>query len=72
MVLGVPVLLQGLGVIHTFAAQVGSPGFMLAAIYLLLVISGVAVPLVVILGLIEQWAHLRRRIGPAGPDQENE
>ncbi len=72
MVLGVPLLLQGLGVIHAFAAQVGSPGFMLAAIYLLLVISGVAVPLVVILGLIEQWAHLRRRIGPAGPDQENE
>lgn len=72
LVLGVPVLMQGLGVVHAFAAHVGSTGFMLLAIYLLLVISGIALPLVVILGLIEQWAHLRRRIGPAGPNRENE
>ena len=72
MVLGVPVLLQGLAVVHAFSAQLGSPGFMLAAFYMLLVISGVVVPLVMILGLIEQWAHLRRRIGPARPNRENE
>ena len=72
MVLGVPLFLQGLGVVHAFAGQIASPGFILAAFYLLLLISGFAVPLVVLLGLIEQWAHLRRRIGPAGPNRENE
>ncbi len=73
MVLGVPLFLQGLGVIHAFVGQIAWSGFILALFYLSLLIFGLAViPLVVLLGLIEQWAHLRRRMGPAGPNRENE
>jgi len=72
LVLGVAYFLAGLGVVH--AATRGRPrrGLMLALFYGVLLLFGWAAFLVAGLGVIDQWAGLRRRLaassGGAGPD----
>jgi hypothetical protein len=60
---------QGLAVIHTLVAGWGQKYLWLAATYLLLfLIMGPATVLVVLLGAIEPWVQLRRRVTtPASP-----
>jgi hypothetical protein len=57
----VPYLFQGLAVAHAFARRWNLPRFALVAFYVMLVLLGWPALLIVILGLVEDWAHLRRR-----------
>ena len=61
LVLLVPYLLQGLAVAHAFARRLAAPRLALAALYAALVLLGWPVLLVAVLGLVEDWAQLRRR-----------
>ncbi len=62
-VLAVPFLLQGLAVVHSAADRVKSRGLVLTVFYIvLLIFSWPLVGGVVLLGLLEDWAHFRRRL----------
>ena len=67
MILAVPYFFLGLAVIHALAGRVSSPGMILTAFYLILLVSGWAIFTVAGIGMIEQWFGLRRRL--KGPDQ---
>lgn len=72
-ILLVPYFLQGLAVVHAMAAKAAATGLILAAFYAALVVAGALVGgLVLILGLIEEWAGFRRRLAGAGASRENE
>lgn len=72
-ILVVPYFLQGLAVVHVLAAKAAASGLILAAFYAALVVAGALVGgLVLILGLIEEWAGFRRRLAGAGASRENE
>lgn len=72
-ILVVPYFLQGLAVVHVLAARAAASGLILAAFYAALVVAGALVGgLVLILGLIEEWAGFRRRLAGAGASRENE
>lgn len=74
-ILAFPYLLQGLAVVHALAAKTAVPGLVLAAFYAVLVVAGalggILIVLIVILGLIEEWAGFRRRLAGTGTSQEN-
>ncbi len=71
VVLAVPFLFLGLAVVHVAVQRTPWPGAILAVFYFVLVVSGWAVFAVAGIGMIEQWAGLRRRLaGPPGT-QEN-
>lgn len=57
---------QGLGVIHALSRKARSPGMMLGTLYAMLVVFPGLVVMVAVLGFVERWAHIRRRVG-AGP-----
>lgn len=61
-------LFQGLATIHTLAREARSRRALLAGVYLLLLLFSLfAAPLVAGLGMIDQWAGIRRRsAGPRG------
>jgi len=65
MVLAVPFFLVGLAVAHTLARRVAYRGLVLAAFYLVLLLSGWAMVAVAGLGVVEQWFGVRQRF--AGP-----
>jgi hypothetical protein len=71
LVLLVPFFMAGLAVVHAFAGRRGARPLMLVLFYLFLLLFQWVVPLVVGLGLIEQWAGLRRRIAGAAPHSED-
>lgn len=72
-VLAFAYFLQGLAVVHALAAKAPASGFVLAAFYAALVIAAALVgSVVVILGLIEEWAGFRRRVAGAGASREKE
>lgn len=72
-ILIVPYFMQGLAVVHVMAAKAAASGLILAAFYAALVVAGALVGgLVLILGLIEEWAGFRRRLAGAGTSRENE
>ena len=66
MILAVPYFFLGLAVVHSLAGRVSSPGMILTAFYLILLVSGWAIFTVAGIGMIEQWFGLRRRL--KGPD----
>ncbi|GGF25105.1 membrane protein [Aliidongia dinghuensis] len=68
VILAVPFLFQGLGVIHASAARSSKRAWLLAGVYVAVLVFGWPIPLIVALGVIEQWVGLRRRI--AATDQE--
>lgn len=71
--LAFPFFLQGLAVVHVLVARVPARGVFLAAFYAALVVASALVAmLVVLLGLIEEWAGLRRRMAGAGTSRESE
>jgi len=59
----VPYLLQGLAVVHSAAARLQARGLVLTGFYVVLVLfSWPLVVGIVLLGLLEDWAHFRRRL----------
>ncbi len=63
VLLAVPYLLQGLAVVHAAVERLPAKGLALAGFYLvLLLFSWPLVVGVVLLGLLEDWAHFRRRL----------
>jgi hypothetical protein len=50
-----------LAVIHTLVRRWSHPGWLLAAVYGALVLLGWPILAVLLLGFVEDWAHLRRR-----------
>ena len=66
MILVVPFFFLGLAVVHTWARRVTYSGMVLAAFYLVLVLSGWATIVVAGVGMAELWVGLRHRMdGPA-------
>jgi hypothetical protein len=62
-VMAVPYFLQGLAVVHLLARKIGADSMILAVFYVTLVVIGSGViPLIVLLGLVEQIIGLRRRM----------
>ncbi|WP_135079153.1 DUF2232 domain-containing protein [Terasakiella sp. SH-1] len=72
IVMALPFLALGLCVVHKLVRMTRFSGALLAAFYLLLLLSiWVALP-VIGLGLIEQWIGLRKKILALTPSQEND
>jgi hypothetical protein len=62
MVLVVPYVFLGLAVLHAVARKWTHPGLILAALYGSIVVLGWPLLAVLVLGLVEDWAGLRRRL----------
>jgi hypothetical protein len=62
MVLVVPYVFLGLAVLHALARKWAYPGLALAALYGSIVVLGWPLLVVLLLGLVEDWAGLRRRL----------
>jgi len=62
MVLVVPYVFLGLAVLHALARKWSHPNLALVAIYGGIVVFGWPILLVLLLGLVEDWAGLRRRL----------
>ncbi|QQP88046.1 DUF2232 domain-containing protein [Skermanella sp. TT6] len=71
IVLLVPFFFAGLAVVHAFAGGRQARTLLLMVFYFFLLVSGWPIAMVVGLGVIEQWAGLRRRFSRTGPDQES-
>ena len=67
----VPFFFAGLAVVHAFAGGRQARTLLLVVFYFFLLVSGWPIALVIGLGVIEQWAGLRRRFARTGPDQES-
>lgn len=62
VVLAVPLLFQGLAVVHTFVARLAAPRAALFGFYLTLILfSWPLVLVVVLLGIAEEWVQFRQR-----------
>ena len=71
IVLLVPFFFAGLAVVHAFASGRQARTLLLVVFYFFLLVSGWPIALLIGLGVIEQWAGLRRRFARTGPDQES-
>jgi hypothetical protein len=70
-VVGVVYLFQGLAVVHTVSRPWTWRTAALIGFYGVLVfVYQVAVPAVVLLGLVEPWLRLRQRLAPGGGREE--
>ncbi|CAK0751199.1 DUF2232 domain-containing protein [Azospirillaceae bacterium] len=69
LIQAVPFFFAGLGVVHAFARYRRAKVGILVMFYLILSVFAWPVLVVVGLGIIEQWARLRRRFAADGPDQ---
>ncbi len=67
----VPFFLSGLALVHTFANRTNSATLLLVSFYIIILVLGWATFLVAVLGVIEQWVGLRKRIDP-NINKENE
>ncbi len=68
MILLTPYFLVGLAVAHLMARRASMPGLALAAFYVgLIIFFLIGAALVAVLGLVEQWIGVRRRLVIAGP-----
>lgn len=70
--LSVGYFLQGLAVLHWLVQQGRMPGFLLWVIYGGMTVFGGLGVLVVMLGLFEEWAGLRRRLSGSRSSQEED
>jgi hypothetical protein len=61
IVLVVPYLCLGLALVHVLARRWPRPGLALGAIYGAMILLGWPILLILLLGFVEDWAHLRRR-----------
>jgi hypothetical protein len=71
VILAVPFLFQGLGVVHALAARSSKRAWLLAGVYVAVLIFGWPIPLIVALGVIEQWVGLRRRYAATGQEKSD-
>jgi hypothetical protein len=69
MLLATPFLLVGLAVVHAVSRRWPARGVVLGLFYVLVVLPLRLLPLVVILGLVENWVGLRRRIAASRPSR---
>jgi len=72
LILALPFAFAGLSVVHAFARSRSAKTPILVGFYMFLFLFGWPILLMVGLGMIEQWIGLRRRLRPAGTDQEDE
>lgn len=72
VVLALPFFFQGLAVIHALSGRMSARGMFLIVVYLILILFGWPAVLVTVIGLIEQWALLRRRFAAPGGGKEIE
>ena len=61
IVLVVPYLFLGLALVHVLVRRWPRPGLALGAIYGAMILLGWPILVVLLLGFVEDWAHLRRR-----------
>jgi Predicted membrane protein (DUF2232) len=61
IVLVVPYLFLGLALVHVLVRRWPRPGLALGAIYGAMILLGWPILLILLLGFVEDWAHLRRR-----------
>ena len=72
VILAVPFLFQGLGVIHALTAQSTKQAWLLAGVYVaVFILFGGPIPLIVALGVIEQWVGLRQRYAATGQEKSD-
>lgn len=71
LVLAVPFFFAGLAVVHAVIQARNARPIVLVAFYGFLVLIQWMVPLVICLGVVEQWAGLRRRLTRTGPSEED-
>jgi hypothetical protein len=71
-VLLLPFFFAGLAVVHAFARRSKAGRPLLVLFYALLVLFNGLAAFVVLLGLFDQWANIRRRLTAAAPGQEEE
>lgn len=69
ILLATPFLLVGLAVVHAVSRRWPARGVVLGLFYVLVVLPLRLLPLVVILGLVENWVGLRRRIAASRPSR---
>lgn len=62
----VPFSFQGFAVVHVLARRTSFPGLLLGMVYALIIVFGVPIVFIMLLGLLEQWIRLRRRLNPPG------
>jgi uncharacterized protein YybS (DUF2232 family) len=70
-ILVLPLMFGGLGVIHALIARYPAPQMWLTMFYMVVLGLGLPVVLIVVLGVMEQWAGLRQRFA-AAPRQGEE
>lgn len=74
IIIGLPFFFLGLAVIHSVSHRFGVRRLFLLAFYAILILFGwpKIVVMVTGLGIVEQWAHFRRRFGATGTGREIE
>ncbi len=72
MIMGLPFFFLGLAVIHAISYRFGARSMLLLAVYVILILFGWPAIVVAGLGLIEQWALLRKRFAATGTGREIE
>ena len=71
VILAIPFLFQGLGVIHALVSRSTKRTWLLVGVYSAVLIFGWPIPLIVALGVIEQWVGLRRRYAATGQEKSD-
>lgn len=72
LIIGLPFFFLGLAVIHAVSHRFGMRRLFLMAIYAILIMFGWPIIVVTGLGIVEQWAHFRRRFATTGTGREIE
>jgi uncharacterized protein YybS (DUF2232 family) len=62
IVLGIPFFLTGLAVVHGLAASTGKPNLILIIFYIIISVIIYLVPLVALIGVVDQWVDFRKRL----------
>ncbi len=72
IIIALPFFFLGLAVIHAVSHRFGARRLFLLAIYVILILFGWPIIVVAGLGIVEQWAHFRRRFAATGTGREIE
>jgi uncharacterized protein YybS (DUF2232 family) len=72
IIIVLPFFFLGLAVIHAVSHRFGARRLFLLAIYVILILFGWPIIVVAGLGIVEQWAHFRRRFAATGTGREIE
>jgi hypothetical protein len=62
----VPLCLAGLAVLHIAVRRLPSPGIVLIGFYTVAAVFGWPLLIAAVVGLLENWLGLRRRLAPHG------